>query len=241
MAPAPKYSLQQQEDMILNAAATCIEQTSLIDFTMSAISKEAGMSMGSIYKHVQCKEDIIFALAIRVYQHQSSVFEQVIALDLTTPERMIGITLLNPLKTQVYSFDVHLDAFVTNELVVKRTSPQWRERMMAAHKNCEQLFYHCMSQAAHSSELSSAGDIELLIEEINLAGWALTVGYQNVSRVVQIREIAHGDAKLYEPVSVNAPIVRIFTRLFNSYQWQTPLDSAGINKTANLLVELGLR
>lgn len=241
MAPAPKYSLQEQENIILDAAAQCIEQTSLINFTMSSVAKTAGMSMGSIYKHVQCKEDIIFALAIRVYRQQSSVFEQVIALPLTTPERMIGITLLNPLKTQVYSFDIHLDAFVTNELVVKRTSKQWRERMIDAHKNCEQLFYHCISQAADSGELFEDEDIEKFIEEINLGGWALTVGYQNVIRVMQIRDIAQGGAQLYEPVACDAPIVRIFTRLFNSYQWQKPLGSAGIKHTAQLLTEHNLR
>ena len=61
MAPAPKYSPQEQEEIILNAAAECISQTSVLDFTMSAVSKAAKLSMGSIYKHVQCKEDIIFA------------------------------------------------------------------------------------------------------------------------------------------------------------------------------------
>ncbi|NQZ90791.1 MAG: TetR/AcrR family transcriptional regulator [Moritella sp.] len=241
MAPPPKYSSQEQENMILDAAAQCIEQTSLIDFTMSSVAKTAGMSMGSIYKHVQCKEDIIFALAIRVYHHQSSVFEQVIALPLTTPERLIGISLLNPLKIQVYSFDIHLDAFVTNELVVKRTSKLWRDRMIDAHKNCEQLFYRCMSEAVDSGELSAEGEIEEFIEEINLGGWALTVGYQSVMRVVQIREIAQGDAQLHEPTACDAPIVRIFTRLFNSYQWQKPLDSAGIKHTAQLLTKHNLR
>ncbi|MFT5808571.1 MAG: AcrR family transcriptional regulator [Moritella dasanensis] len=241
MAPTAKYSLQEQENMILDAAAQCIEQTSLIDFTMSSVAKAAGMSMGSIYKHVQCKEDIIFALAIRVYHHKSSVFEQVIALPLTTPERMISITLLNPLKTQVYSFDVHLDSFITNELVVKRTSTLWRERMFEAHKNCEQLFYRCMSQAVHSGELSVEGEIEEFIEEVNLGGWALTVGYQSVIRVVQVREIAQGDAQLYEATACDAPIVRIFTRLFNSYQWKKPLDSAGIKHTAQLLTKHNLR
>ena len=241
MAPAPKYNLQEQENIILNAAAQCIEQTSLIDFTMSAVAKAAGMSMGSIYKHVQCKEDIVFALAAQVYLHQSQVFEQVMALELTTPEKLIGITLLNPLKTQIYAFDAHLDAFVTNELVVQRTSPRWRERMIDAQQHCEELFNRCMSQAAYSGELSEVIDIEQLIEEINLGGWALTVGYQTVMRMVQIREIAQGDAKLYELVAVDAPIVRIFTRLFNSYQWQKPLDAAGIKHTAQLLTQHNLR
>lgn len=77
-----------------------------------------------------------------------------------------------------------------------------------------------MSEAVDSGELSAEGEIEEFIEEINLGGWALTVGYQSVMRVVQIREIAQGDAQLHEPTACDAPIVRIFTRLFNSYQWQ---------------------
>ena len=77
MAPAPKYSPQEQEEIILNAAAECIAETSLLDFTMSSISKAAKLSMGSIYKHVQCKEDIIFALATSVFQFQSNIFSQI--------------------------------------------------------------------------------------------------------------------------------------------------------------------
>jgi AcrR family transcriptional regulator len=57
MVPAPKFSPQQQEEKILTAAAQCIAETSLMDFTMSSIAKRAGLSMGSIYKHIQTKED----------------------------------------------------------------------------------------------------------------------------------------------------------------------------------------
>lgn len=241
MAPAPKYSMQEQEDMILDAAAKCIEKTSLIDFTMSAVSKEAEMSMGSIYKHVQCKEDIIFALAIKVYRQHSAIFKEILELPLTTPERIMGITLLNPLKIQLYPFDAHLDAFVANELVVTKTSPMWTERMISAHQNCEQIFYQCMKQAAHSQELTCVGDIDEMIEEINLGGWSLTIGYQNVERIKQIRQVALGTAQLHEPVSIDSSIVRIFTRFINSYQWQEPLNQAGIEKTVQLLITRGLR
>lgn len=241
MAPVAKYSMQEQEDIILDSAAKCIEKTSLLDFTMSAVSKEAGMSMGSIYKHVQCKEDIIFALAIRVYHHHSAIFKEILELALTTPERIIGITLLNPLKIQLYPFENHLDAFVANELVVTKTSPLWTERMISAHQHCEQIFYQCMKQAAHSQELTCDGDVDEMIEEINLGGWALTIGYQNVEQITQIRQIALGSAQLHEPVAVDSAIVRIFTRLINTYQWQEPLNQAGIEKTAQVLIARGLR
>ena len=78
MAPAPKHSPQEQEDLILEAAAQCIEETSLLDFTMSAISKKAGLSMGSIYKHIQSKEDVLVALGWRSLANLSEAFEKVL-------------------------------------------------------------------------------------------------------------------------------------------------------------------
>lgn len=241
MAPAPKHSMQEQEDMILDAAAKCIEQTSLLDFTMSAVAKEAGMSMGSIYKHVQCKEDIIFALAARVYAHRSDIFELVLSMPLSTPQRIIGITLLNPLKVQCYSFDIHLDAFVINELVVRKTSERWTQRMISTHQHCEQLFYQCMKAAVESQELIDETDVEAMIEEINLGGWALTVGYENVSRVIQIRQMAQGTEQLTDPVTIDSAIVRVYARLLNSFGWTAPLDDAGIKETEQSLIANGLR
>lgn len=74
MAPAPKYSAEQQEEMILSSAAQAIEETSLLDFSMSSVAKLAGLSMGSVYKFVQCKEDVLIALATQMFQKKTAGF-----------------------------------------------------------------------------------------------------------------------------------------------------------------------
>ena len=61
MAPAPRFSPEEQEKLIICAAITTIVQSSLLDFSMSKIAKLAGLSMGSVYKFVQCKEDVLIA------------------------------------------------------------------------------------------------------------------------------------------------------------------------------------
>jgi len=241
MAPAPKFSPKEQEEIILDAAIKCIEESSLLDFTMSSVAKEAGLSMGSIYKLVQCKEDIIFALAHRVYCHSSIIFRQVLALDLTTPERIMAIMLLNPQKTELYSFSSHLESFAANELVINKASPMWTERMLASNEDCEQVFFNCTNAAALSGELTLSEDVELSIEEINMSFWALTVGYHHVERVIQIREISDGTDSLKEPIETTSHIVKSFIRLLNSYQWQTPINQQGVEKAARKLVECGLR
>lgn len=241
MAPAPKYSPKEQEQLILDAAVDCIEQTSVMDFTMSAISKAAGMSMGSIYKHVQCKEDIIFALATRVYRHQSAIFSQVLNLPITTPEKIIGLTLLNPRKIKLYEFDSHLESFATNELVIKRTSQRWTDHMINAHENCEAIFSQCMHQAVANGELSFEGELDSMIEEINLSCWAMHVGFQHVERVIQVRQIAEQTDSLQEAVALDATIIKSTMRLLNSYDWQHPLSDDGVLNVANLLAQHSLR
>jgi AcrR family transcriptional regulator len=238
MAPAAKFSPREQEKLILDSAAKCIAETSLLDFTMSSVSKEAGLSMGSIYKHVQCKEDIIVALATRFFRHQSGIFKQVLDMPLTTPEKIIAISLLKPSKVQVYPFDAYLESFAANELVIGRASEFWTDRMVKAGEECGGIFDKCMQEASELGELTVSGE---MIDEINLGCWALTVGYQQVQRVVQIRNISEGTDSLQEPVATDSHIVICMQRLLNSYQWQTALNSSGIEKVAHMLIEQGLR
>ena len=241
MAPAPKFSPREQEQIILDAAVICIEESSLLEFTMSAISKTAGLSMGSIYKHVQCKEDIIFALAAKVYRHRSRLFKQIMEMSLTTPEKIMAIMLLHPTKIELFSFDNHLEAFSANELVIRRASERWTEQMIKAGEECEETFNNCMYRAAETGELQHSAGLDELIDEINLGGWALTVGFEHVKRVTQIRNISEGTDSLSEAVEIDSPIVRSLQRLLNAYQWQTPLNNAGIVKVSELLTEHNLR
>lgn len=241
MAPAPKFSHEEQEELILNAAAECIAETSVLDFTMSAVSKAAGLSMGSIYKHVQCKEDIIFALATRVFRYHSEVFQQVLQMDLTTPEKIIALSMLNPKKMEVYPFDSHLESFAANEIVISRASALWTDRMIKAHENCENIFNKCMHQAAFDGELTLNGNTQQTIGEINLGCWALCQGFQYVDRITQIRHISDGTDSLKEPSAIDAPVVKTMQRLLNSFTWQKPLDDQGIEKVVAVLTERGLR
>lgn len=241
MTPAPKHTPQEQEDMILNAAAECIEQSSLLDFTMSAVSKAACLSMGSIYKHVQSKEDIIFALATRVFNSHRVIFKRVLDMPLTTPEKIASLYLLNPKKIQMYSFDNHLESFMANELVITRASSLWTERMIKSQEECEKIFNKCMHQAAYSGEIKLNGDTEQMIDEINLGTWALLMGYQNVQRIVQIRNIADGTDSLQEALAIDSLPIRSLQRLLSAYEWETPLDTASLEKAATLLTEANLR
>jgi AcrR family transcriptional regulator len=240
MAPAPRFSAEEQETLIICSAIKAIEESSLLDFSMSAIAKLAGLSMGSVYKFVQCKEDVLIALATRMYQQRQGVFKKVLALPLTTPERIIATSLLDFSKVQMYTFDNQLESIVHTEAMMKRCSERWLTQMMMCSERCQTMFQVFLQAAADSGELTSGSRD---IEEINLGTWSLSVGYfQTVllhhNRANNIEEVNEDDPFVLAPTNLHICTMK---RLINSYDWQQKLSVQDIEKVCLQLIKADLR
>ena len=240
MAPAPRFSAEEQEKLIICAAIKAIEDSSLLDFSMSAIAKLAGLSMGSVYKFVQCKEDVLIALATRMYQERQSVFKKILALPLTTHERIIAASLLDFSKVQMYNFDNQLESIVNTDAMMKRCSQRWLTQMIACGERCQTMFQQFMQAAADSGELTS-GNRD--IEEINLGTWSLSVGYFQTVRLHHCR-LSNQKENFSDEMLALAPDdlhIRTMQRLVNSYDWQQKIADDDIKKVCQTLTNAGLR
>ncbi|PKI17803.1 TetR/AcrR family transcriptional regulator [Colwellia sp. 12G3] len=244
MAPAPRFSAEEQERLIICAAIKAIEESSLLDFSMSAIAKLAGLSMGSVYKFVQCKEDVLIALATRMYKGRQSVFKKVLALPLTTPERIIATSLLDFSKVHMYTFDNQLESIVNTEAMMKRCSDRWLTQMRACGEQCQTMFQQFLQTAADSGELIS-GNRD--ITEINVGTWSLSVGYFQTVRLLQCLQNdlngnidASSEEKSLVLATDNAHI-RTMKRLVNTYDWQKKISDDDIEKVCLHLVDAELR
>lgn len=240
MAPAPKFSAEQQEEIILSSAAQAIEETSLLDFSMSAVAKLSGLSMGSVYKFVQCKEDVLIALATKMFQEKQRVFKQVLALPLTTPERLIAISLLDFAKVQTFSFDDQLESIVNTRAIMKRSSRRWLEYMINSSKVCELAFKSFFDSAAQSGELIST-DAEL--EEISIGSWSMMTGYFQTVRLHLCwnSEQALENIDKLMPLTTNNVHIRNLMRFINTFEWQQKLTAQDIEKVSQYLVSEGMR
>ncbi|WDT87557.1 TetR/AcrR family transcriptional regulator [Alteromonas sp. 009811495] len=241
MAPAPKFSVEEQQVKIVNAAIECILTSSVTSFTMANVASKAELSMGSVYKHFQCKEDIVMALAHQSFSHISTVFQRVFDLALTTPEKVIAICLLSPEKMQCFPFANELESFATNDAVIQKASAQWTQKMIDAGARCEQTFKARLSDGITADEFKDAVNVEEFIEEITVSGWAMNVGYEQVLRVQQSRQIVEGTASIMAPLSPSDPLIRSMIRLINSYPWRHPLTQDAVTRVVNLLTELHFR
>ena len=242
MSSTPKNTAKQQENLVFDAAVKCIEETSLLDFTMGAIAKEAGLSKGSIYKHVQSKEDVLVAISTRFMAHHIEVFAEVMRLPFTTPERLVCTVLLSPEKLHLYSFGVHLEMLVGNEAVLRRASPRWLEAMTRLDQALEAVFWRVLSQACEDGELMcSPKDRDSTMEMLMIGLWSLPVGFSQVAYQRHALQAVDDEAELPFPLPVGHGLVKNYQRLLNSYPWKVPLDDQGIEKARVAMEERGHR
>ncbi|NRB41126.1 MAG: TetR/AcrR family transcriptional regulator [Pseudomonadales bacterium] len=238
MAPAPRYSPEQQQKMIISAAAICIEKSSLLDFTMSAISKETGLSMGSIYKHIQSKEDVLLALATDMFGHMHDMFTEIMQFELPIAERLLALQLFCPKKAQLFSFDAPLRMLVNNDAILQRASSAWIEKMNRADIAVEDMINTQLQNALDAGAMKACDESEQkMANEIHLGLWSLCVGFQQVAHQRHSRHQIHEDIELPFPLAVEHSIIQASKRFLNSFPWLTPASNQGLEKACAMLVE----
>ena len=65
---------QQRELEILEQAQTLVEEVGFFDMKMSELAKRSKLSVGTLYSHYPCKEDLLIALAVRHAEEHVSMF-----------------------------------------------------------------------------------------------------------------------------------------------------------------------
>ena len=242
MSAAARNTAQQQEALVLDAAIACIAESSLLDFTMAAIAKRAGLSVGSVYKHVQSKEDVLVAIAQRMMTQQHLVSAEVLSLPLTTPERLVGTFLIAPVKLYVFPFGVHLDMLIGNEAVLERASTRWLEQLKRLDQLLDEVFHTALIESWERGELLvEREERDRTLEELSVGLWSMCVGFIQVAHQRHARNRSSVESALPFPLALDHELVKGAHRLINSYPWKTPLDNAGVEKVCALLQERGYR
>lgn len=240
MSPAIKCCPLEREAKILLAAARCIDETTLLDFTIAKVAREAGVSVGSIYKHFHSKEDVLVALAVRGGEHLHNVFSQILSAPMSVPEQLIAITLIDIKRVDLYPFSRHLEMLVSNDAVLRRTSEFWRGKLTETDQKISTLFQSNLLKAIEAGELICNGVESEYVQQLELGIWAINVGY------IQVVLQTHANTgqltqKLPFPLAEDDPHVLNSQRLINSYQWKRNLDAAGISNAVRQLKKLDFR
>lgn len=239
MCPAPKYTTEKQVEMILSAAVNVIEASSLLDFKMTSIAKEAGLSVGSLYKHVQSKEDLIILLACEMSEHIYGLMMTIHDAPLNMPQKLIALPLLDPKKTQRFSFDLDLEILSSSEPVLRRCSPMWKARFLALENKISEMCVQKNMDCFKSGEF--IGDNIEEAEELNFGNWAMSIGFRQISSYFEVLSQHMPPQGCVDSSALGNRSINAIMRFINAYSWKQPLTLEGIELTKQALVKLGYR
>ncbi|AQS37078.1 transcriptional regulator, TetR family [Shewanella psychrophila] len=240
--PAPKHTIAEQEKLILDAAAQCILDTSLIDFKMSAIAKKAGLSMGSVYKHIQSKEDVLVALSVRLDSQASNVIRFILALPYSLPAKIVAINLVSQESMYIYSFSYQLLTMISSRDLLAKASDKWLAKLSLVSTEIRFQFQDALREAVGSEELlCEEEEKEALIEEFMLLHWAVNIGSPQILNHPHETHINEAKVNVNVPLTLGHPLMRATIRMTNCYPWKYPVTRKELSEIEQVLIKNDLR
>lgn len=240
--PAPKHSFAEQERLVLDAAVQSILDSSLIDFKMSTIAKNAGLSMGSVYKHIQSKEDVLVALSVRLDKQATVAVREVLALPYPLPVKIVAINLLSQEAMYLYPFGYQLMTMLSSQDLLAKASEKWLNKLTVASEEIKLCFEQALRQAVQSKELLCDEDEqESLIEEFILLNWAVSIGFPQIVNHPHDVYLTAEKRNVNVPLSIDHPLIRATIRMTNSYPWKNPISIETLKEVEQILKSRGMR
>lgn len=202
--------------------------------------------MGSIYKHVHTKEDVLMALAQHGFDSLTQTFANIFKTPLSISEQLIAMSLIDYSKVDPYPFSRHLEMLISNSALTSRTSPQWQQKTGNSGCGIEDVMKMRLRIAIESGELTPEGDEESFLEQLHLGIWAINVGHIQVLLQTHSGQQASSlpggkDIEQIFPLNAENPHIQNCIKLINSYQWRHPLTQDGVQRAIDTLLELEYR
>ncbi|MCK0068955.1 TetR/AcrR family transcriptional regulator [Kordiimonas laminariae] len=165
---------QQREQLILDHAISLIEEAGFFSMKMSDLAKRAKLSVGTLYSHYPCKEDLLIALAIKFSEQHLEWFKNSQKFGNTPAEKLIAACLNDMVETADQVAMSELAHLSMAPSIWKRASPLLTDRLHSFFNEAWQLFSNLVAEAA--PEFGRDAFTEKENRSLNLGCWSLAVG-----------------------------------------------------------------
>ena len=179
--PPARERARLREAALLSAARKLGLSEGYLAFRMADLAEEAGVSIGSLYRQFEAKEDVITALAAEAWVGRLAGFEQAFArTDLAPDERLVA-GMIGDVR---FSLD-HPELFGAEELAATRavregTSDARRLRLTQLHDQIVARITQAARAAIDAGAFRAIGDAQAQARTIDLAIWTLMAGTSHI-------------------------------------------------------------
>jgi AcrR family transcriptional regulator len=171
---------QQRELEIKHQARLMVEESGFFDMKISELAKRCQLSIGTLYSHYACKEDLLVALALDGEELRLQRVKKAIEMAGTAMEKFLsaGLTCVHS-GCQNRSLN-EASLLVMCPSVWMRASPHLHQRMLSVKGQVYDLFNNLLLQA--SDEFTTEiRESDTQIESMHIGVWSLALGIDAIS------------------------------------------------------------
>ncbi|MCZ4280630.1 TetR/AcrR family transcriptional regulator [Kiloniella laminariae] len=174
---AEKRHLREQE--ILDQTLLMIEEDGFFTLKISDLAKRCGVSIGTIYSHFSCKEDLLLGLEIRETRKAFKLVREATALGTNAIEKFVLADISCSSLLQEQPTFAEIELLVKAPSIWKRASPQVYEMMEILFRQFAEFFDQLLEAVA--KELQGEQDLVHLTRVLGIGTWSLNFGLQAIA------------------------------------------------------------
>ena len=210
---------QQREEEILQQACYLVEEQGFFEMKISELAKRCQLSIGTLYSHYACKEDVLIALAIKGQTGRTQAFRLGAESSVQGLKKYVAACLLG-LRYGIHypSLNEALELANTPS-IIRRASPELCSQLRQDSEELWQFLAELIAE--YQDELNLGKDSGKAIVELNMGAWALFEGTNSVA-VTEFSEMSEKERRknkaVFEVWEQN--FIDNLVRLFSGWGWR---------------------
>ncbi len=169
---------QARAQLICSEAAQMACEMGFFDLKMSELARRCELSVGTLYSHYPCKEDLLVAVALDALQRQYEQIRRAAELGDSPVQRFIAADLAALRFSCAHPALTELERLAMMPSIWRRSSPGQHQLLVDKFDAVNTYFLEFLQQAARAGEISLS---EERLQWLNVGAWSLSMGMDAVS------------------------------------------------------------
>lgn len=184
-----KDKVQQRERLILKTSRILFAREGFLGMKMGDLAKKAGLAVGTVYAHFECKEDLILALATESCKGRYQGFEFMLEREeLKSSERLIAAVFTDFLFSVDHPELLGAEQLSSTPSFFHSASDRRIEELNRTHKVIMNLIGKTALRAIVLHEFEPWDDLQNQAEAIDKAIWTLMSGSSYIHQAEALLE-----------------------------------------------------
>ncbi len=228
-----RQKAQQRERLILKTSRILFAREGFLGMKMGDLAKKAGLAVGTVYSHFECKEDLVLALATESWKGRLQGFEFMLEREVLNPsESLVAAVFTDFLFSVDHPELLGAEQLSSTPSFFRSASDRRIDELNRVHKKIMNLIAQTALRSIVLREFEPWEDLQGQAEAIDRAIWTLMSGSSYIYQTEALMEPGLSrDSEIPEWMKTNC------RALFTGLGWQPFNPAADVERLADFALQ----